>query len=340
MSKVLVTGAGGYIGTQLVSDLLKAGHEVTAVDRFFFGENTLKDFKTNSKLSIVKKDIRDLEKSDLIGHDAVFDLACLSNDPSGEIEPDLTYRINRDGRIHVAETAKQAGVGQYVISSSCSVYGYGQDMILNEKSPTNPISVYAKSTLEAETNNLELSNDQFLVTSLRNATVFGLSRRMRFDLVVNLMTYSAFQKNRIIVMGGGLQWRPLVHVSDVSKAFIATLKAEKKSINGEIFNVGLDNFQVKNLAYLVRDELAFPIEIDIAPDDADKRDYNVNFSKIKKVLDFDATVSVNEGIREIYNELKSGKVDTGPKTVTVQWYKSILEAKELLDSVILNNRVI
>jgi nucleoside-diphosphate-sugar epimerase len=141
-------------------------------------------------------------------------------------------------------------------------------------------------------------------------------------------------------MGGGLQWRPLVHVSDVSKAFIATLRAEKKSINGEIFNVGLDNFQVKNLAYLVRDELAFPIEIDIAPDDADKRDYNVNFSKIKKVLDFDATVSVNEGIREIYNELKSGKVDTGPKTVTVQWYKSILEAKELLDSVILNNRVI
>jgi nucleoside-diphosphate-sugar epimerase len=131
-----------------------------------------------------------------------------------------------------------------------------------------------------------------------------------------------------------------VHVSDVSKAFIATLRAEKKSINGEIFNVGLDNFQVKNLAYLVRDELAFPIEIDIAPDDADKRDYNVNFSKIKKVLDFDATVSVNEGIREIYNELKSGKVDTGPKTVTVQWYKSILEAKELLDSVILNNRVI
>jgi nucleoside-diphosphate-sugar epimerase len=340
MSKVLVTGAGGYIGTQLVSDLLKADHEVTAVDRYFFGENTLKDFKTNSKLSIVKKDIRDLEKNDLIGHDAVFDLACLSNDPSGEIEPDLTYRINRDGRIHVAETAKQAGVGQYVISSSCSVYGYGQDMILNEKSPTNPISVYAKSTLEAETNNLELSNDQFSVTSLRNATVFGLSRRMRFDLVVNLMTYSAFQKNRIIVMGGGLQWRPLVHVSDVSKAFIATLKAEKKSINGEIFNVGLDNFQVKNLAYLVRDELAFPIEIDIAPDDADKRDYNVNFSKIKKVLDFDATVSVNEGIREIYNELKSGKVDTGPKTVTVQWYKSILEAKKLLDSVILNNRVI
>jgi len=163
---------------------------------------------------------------------------------------------------------------------------------------------------------------------------------MRFDLVVNLMTLTAFQKSRIIVMGGGLQWRPLVHLSDVSKAFIAVISANEKIINKEVFNVGLDNFQIKNLAYLVREELPFPVEIDLAPDDADKRDYNVVFKKAQEKIGFKAEVSVTQGIKEIYLALKSGKVDVGPKTVTVQWYRNILEAKSLLDSVLLDGRVI
>jgi nucleoside-diphosphate-sugar epimerase len=163
---------------------------------------------------------------------------------------------------------------------------------------------------------------------------------MRFDLVVNLMTLTAFQKGRIIVMGGGLQWRPLVHVSDVSRAFLTVISKSKDKINKEIFNVGLDNFQIKDLAYMVREELPLQIDIDIAPDDADKRDYNVIFKKAADVLGFKAQVGVLDGIKEIYSALKFGKVDVGPKTVTVQWYRNILDAKTLLDSVELDGRVI
>jgi nucleoside-diphosphate-sugar epimerase len=336
----MVTGAGGYIGTQLVRDLVKAGHEVTAVDRFFFGKEPLSEFIGNNKVTIKQKDIRDLDQNDFKGHDAVCDLACLSNDPAGEIDPQLTYQINRDGRIHVAKTAKKAGVAKYIISSSCSVYGKGEDAQLSENSRTNPISVYAKSTLEAEQQNLSIADDNFSVTSLRNATVFGLSTRMRFDLVVNLMTLTAFQKGRIIVMGGGQQWRPLVHLADVSRAFITVIGEKNEKVNNEIFNIGLDNFQIKNLAYLVREELPFPVEIDIAPDDADKRDYNVLFTKAEERINFKAETDVLNGIKEIYLSLKSGQVDIGPKTVTVQWYRNILDAKNLLDSVILDGRVI
>jgi nucleoside-diphosphate-sugar epimerase len=340
MTKVLVTGAGGYIGTQLVKDLVKSGNDVTAVDRFFFGQETLKDFFANPKVSIIQKDIRDLTEADMVGHEVVCDLACLSNDPAGEIDPALTYAINRDGRIHVASTAKRAGVNKYIISSSCSVYGQGQEPKLTEKSATNPISVYAKSTLEAEQQNLSIADKNFSVTSLRNATVFGLSNRMRFDLVVNLMTLTAFQKGRIIVMGGGKQWRPLVHLSDVSNAFQLIINSSIDNVNQEVFNIGLDNFQIKNLAYLVREELPINIEIDVAPDDADKRDYNVVFEKARNKLSFIPKVSVVDGIREIYSALKNGSVDTGPKTVTVSWYRNILDAKRLLDEVILDGRVI
>ena len=340
MTKILVTGAGGYIGTRLVRDLVKLGHEVTAVDRFFFGKEPLSEFANNKKVKIVQKDIRDLTEKDFWDYGVVCDLACLSNDPAGEIDPQLTYSINRDGRIHVAKTAKSAGVEKYIISSSCSVYGKGEEPQLSETSKTNPISVYAKSTLEAEQQNLSIADNNFSVTSLRNATVFGLSTRMRFDLVVNLMTLTAFQKGRIIVMGGGLQWRPLVHLSDVAKAFITVIGEKKDNINKEVFNIGLDNFQIKNLAYLVRDELPLNIEIDMAPDDADKRDYNVIFKKAEEKIGFKAEVQVTQGIKEIYQALKSGKVDVGPKTITVQWYRNILEAKALLESVLLEGRVI
>ena len=340
MGKVVVTGAGGYIGTQLVRDLLLDGNEVLAVDRFFFGQEPLKEFKNNKNVKILKKDIRDLDEVDLKNYDAVCDLACLSNDPAGEIDPNLTFQINRDGRIHVARMAKKAGIKKYILSSSCSVYGQGEEAQLSENSATNPISVYAKSTLEAEQENLSLNDNNFSVTALRNATVFGLSTRMRFDLVVNLMTLTAFQKNRIIVMGGGLQWRPLVHVSDVSKAFITVINAETKKVAGEVFNIGFDNFQIKNLAYLVRENLPMSIDIDLAPDDADKRDYNVLFEKASKQIGFKATTNVSEGITEIYKALKTGVVDTGQKTITVQWYRNILEAQKLLEQVTLNGRVI
>jgi nucleoside-diphosphate-sugar epimerase len=154
------------------------------------------------------------------------------------------------------------------------------------------------------------------------------------------MTLTAFQKGQIIVMGGGLQWRPLVHLSDVSRAFISVIKSPIEKINKEVFNIGLDNFQIRNLAYIVRDELPINIEIDLAPDDADKRDYNVVFDKAKNTLGFRAETHVTDGVNEIYQALKSGKVDTGDKTVTVKWYRNILDAQKLVDSVTLDGRII
>lgn len=340
MSKVAVTGAGGYIGTQIVRDLLTNNHDVLAIDRFFFGIDALNEFKENKKLSILKKDIRDINENDLKNYDIVFDLACLSNDPSGELNPNLTYSINRDGRIHMAKTAKKAGIKRYIISSSCSVYGTGDDNFLNEESKTNPISVYAQSTLDAESTNLSLADANFSVTSLRNATVFGKSNRMRFDLVVNLMTLTAFQNGRIIVMGGGNQWRPLVHISDVSKAFISTIIADVDKVNHQIFNIGYKNVQIKNLAYLVREELPIKIEIEVAPDDNDKRDYNVDFSKASTLLNFQAQTTIAQGVKEIYNALKMGTIDTSLRTNTVSWYKNIISSKDLIDSIELNGRLI
>jgi nucleoside-diphosphate-sugar epimerase len=154
------------------------------------------------------------------------------------------------------------------------------------------------------------------------------------------MTLSAFKNRRIIVMGGGLQWRPLVHLSDVSRAFIAVIDDSNNKVNAEIFNIGLDNFQIKNLAYLVRETLPYQVEIDVAPDDADKRDYNVLFSKAEQQLGFKAEIGVAEGISEIYDALQSGIVDIGPKTITVEWYRHILEAKKLVDLVLLDGRLI
>ncbi|MFY9325180.1 MAG: SDR family oxidoreductase [Candidatus Nanopelagicales bacterium] len=341
MSKIAVTGAGGYIGSILTKQLLDAGHEVLAIDRFFFGEDVLNSVKNDNKFKLLKKDIRDLTPNDLKGLDAVCDLASLSNDPAGEMNPELTYDINRDGRIHVAKTTKAAGVARYILSSSCSVYGKGEDdQQLTENSKTGPISVYAKSTLDAEHEILPLGDGNFTSTALRNATVFGLSPRMRFDLVINLMTLTAFQKRRIIIMGGGDQWRPIVHASDVARAFINVAQADASKVQGEVFNIGLSSFQIKNLAYIVREVMPFEVEIEIAPDDPDKRDYNVNFDKAQAKLGFVAQTQVDQGAIEIYNALKTGAVEAGPKTITVQWYRQILEAKALLDSVTLDGRII
>ena len=210
----------------------------------------------------------------------------------------------------------------------------------SDNSRTNPISVYAKSTLEAEQANLELADDNFIVTSLRNATVFGLSKRMRFDLVINLMTLTAYQKGRIFVMGGGEQWRPLIHISDVTKAFLTVLNCENKKVNGQIFNIGLENFQIKSLAMLIKSVLPVPIQIDFAPDDADKRDYNVVFKKANEILNFTATKDINFGVSEIFSALNLGIVDTSIKTNTVQWYKNIIESKRVVDSIMINNRLI
>lgn len=339
---ILVTGSGGYIGTSLVDQLLEKGHKVIGVDRYFFGEELLGETLKNPDFKLLKKDIRDLKADDFKNIDVVCDLASLSNDPSGELDANLTYSINHLGRANVANLAKKAGVKQYILASSCSVYGQGANAALTEESETNPISTYAKANVLVERDAFALADNLFTVTALRQATVFGLSKRMRFDLAINIMTLNAVQKGKIFVMGGGTQWRPFVHVHDTARAFAHLIGKDASVINKQVFNVGSSehNYNILSLAYIVRENIPFPIEIEVVPDDADKRNYNVSFEKIKNILGFEPEYTPSDGVKEIYGALKHGTVDTGTRTVTVKWYRHIVAAKELMDSLTVNGRLL
>ncbi len=342
MKRILVTGAGGYIGSVMVKTLLERGFWVVGLDRFFFEVNLLGEKVLNHpQFQLLKADIRWVSANVIKDIDVVIDLAALSNDPSGAINPRLTEEINHKGRVRIAKLAKESGVKRYILASSCSVYGYGADEILAEDSPANPISEYAKANLLAERDILPMFGEDFTTTVLRQATVYGVSPRMRFDLVINLMTLHAVKKGRIFVMGGGKQWRPLAHVRDTVEAFIKVIEAPKDKIEGQVLNVGSSeqNYQIVSLAYLVKENLPFRIDVDIAPDDPDKRNYRVSFEKIRNVLGYESRYTPEMGVKEIYQALKTGKVDTSDKTVTVRWYKYLIEADNILNSLKIDGRL-
>jgi nucleoside-diphosphate-sugar epimerase len=335
--KILISGAGGYIGSKMVEILLAGGHEVVAMDRYFFGDN-LADLQANNKISIIKDDIRLFDKSVLNGVDVVIDLASISNDPASELLPAITNSINYEGAVRIARLAKEMGVKKFIFSSSCSVYGAGEN-ILNEQSPVAPISTYAKCKLLAEADMLALSDPNFIVTILRNGTVYGLSkRRMRFDLIVNLMTSYAWKNRKIYIMGGGKQWRPLVHVDDVIKAFRMVAEEEKgDKINGQIFNVGSNeqNYQVFQVAHMFPDYFD-SLVIEETPDDPDPRNYHVSFDKIQSVLGYKTDKTVHDGIKEIKDALDKTEITDNMYGRTVDFYRYLIEADKILARVKLN----
>jgi nucleoside-diphosphate-sugar epimerase len=334
MQKILITGGAGYIGSVLVGDLLQRGHKVKCLDRFFFGKESLVDVASNSDLELIKDDIRWFDPSILKDIDIIMDLAALSNDPSGELDPSKTFDINYLGRSRVARLGKEYGVKRYILASSCSIYGF-QEGILDETSKVNPLTNYAKANRKAEEDVLPLCDSNYTVTVLRFATVYGYSRRMRFDLAINAMVLALYKDSKVIpVMKDGTQWRPFIHIRDVASAYNIVMTQHTDKINGQIFNVGSDeqNYQILPLAELVAKSLNIDYEIEWYGI-ADFRSYKVSFKKFKEAVNFDVKYTPREGALEIYKALKAGDISDSLKTKTVEWYKHLIKSYELISEV-------
>lgn len=297
--KILVTGSEGYIGSILVNVLIDKGHDVTGLDTGFYKEARLYDNGLKSVPTIVK-DIRDVTLEDLKGFDAIVHLAELSNDPLGQTNPDLTFSINHEGTKRFVKLAKKAGVGRFIYASSCSVYG-ASDEIRSEASTPNPLTAYAKCKVLNEEMLKREATDSFTPVILRFATVYGLSPRLRFDLVVNNLAGLAFTTGEIKMDSDGTPWRPFTHVLDIAEAVACALVAAKEIVSKEIFNVGNEqsNYQIKDIAQIIK--TVFPhAKVTLNPNGADKRNYKVDFTKINtKLPGFSCTRTIAMGAKEL-----------------------------------------
>ncbi len=285
--KVLVTGTEGYIGSRLAPILMKRGHDVVGLDSGFYRDGTL--YLDTHAISVtprtVFKDLRTVTRSDFDGCDAVVHLAELSNDPLGQNRPDITFEINHKGSVNIARLAREAGVKRFVYASSCSVYGVGSGEFLDESTPTNPQTAYATCKVLVERDLQPMADDDFAVVFLRNATAYGPSPRMRFDIVLNDLCALAWTRKKIVMTSDGSPWRPIVHIEDICEAVACALESPSDAVNGQIFNVGhtKENYRVREIAELVA--TAFPgCEVVTGPPSKDNRSYRVNFDKIHTKL--------------------------------------------------------
>jgi nucleoside-diphosphate-sugar epimerase len=328
--KVLVTGHRGYIGVEMVPELIKAGHEVVGLDTGLFDEC---DFLAPpDDVPGLRVDLRDVTPAHLRGFDAVIHLAALSNDPLGDLNPAITYDINQHASVRLARAAKEAGVRRFLFSSSCSLYGSGGDDILDETAAFYPVTAYGESKVRVEQELAAIADGTFSPVYLRNATAYGLSRRLRADIVVNNLVGHALTTGKVLLQSDGTPWRPLVHIRDINNAFLACLTAPADVIHNQAFNVGrsAENFQIRQVAMLVA-EVVPNCEVAFAPGaSADVRNYKVDFRKVEtKLPGYAPRWTLRQGIEELFEGYKRAgltkEIFLGPKYYRLRTVKSLQE---------------